>query len=145
MGCIFHHQQMVLLGQCHDGVHITSHTGVVNHDNDTRLLVNQRLYLLDGDVRIIGTAVCKDHLGSFTQESDGRRDKGIGWHYHLVARLQFTQHGAHLQGVSARRGKQTLAETIAFLEETVTQFCVLPVTRHGRRVTYLVNIAQLSS
>ena len=132
MGCILDYQQVMLLSQSHNSIHITGDTSIVNHHDDTRLLVDQWFNSLHSDVRIILSAIGKADKGTLTQEGNSRRDKGVRGYNHLITWLQFTEHGTHLKGISTRCSKQTLAETIAFLKKTMTQLGELSVARHCR-------------
>ena len=145
VGCILHHQQVVFLGQRHDGIHIAGHARIVHHHYHPRLFVYQRLYVLRCHVRVVSPAVGKSYHCPFADKRDGRRHKRVRRHYHLVARLQVAQHGAHLQRIRARRAEQTLTESVVFLKESVTQLGKIAVTRHGCRMAHLLYIAQFSA
>ena len=68
---ILYHQQIVALGQCHDAIHITGNTGIVDDNDDFRVLIDERLNGFNRDVRIILAAVGKNYLRPFTQKGDG--------------------------------------------------------------------------
>ena len=72
MGCILDYQQVMLLSQSHNSIHITGDTSIVNHHDDTRLLVDQWFNSLHSDVRIILSAIGKADKGTLTQEGNSR-------------------------------------------------------------------------
>ena len=65
LGCILNHQEMMFIRQCHDRIHVTSHTGIMDHDDHLRTRCDQRLDGFCRDIGMIHTTVCKHHLGTF--------------------------------------------------------------------------------
>ena len=80
-------EEVMLLSQRHDGVHVTGDTRIMYHNDNLRTLVEEGTDGVHGDIGIRGATVGKHHLGTFTEEGDGRRHKGIGGYDHLVTRL----------------------------------------------------------
>lgn len=117
MGGIFDHEEVVLTGEFHNAVHITGHAGIMDHDDDAGARGDERSDGIGGDIGIERSAIGKDHVGPFAEEGDGGRDEGIGGHDDFIAGMELTEHGAHLEGISAGGAEEALAEAVALFEE----------------------------
>ena len=64
-------EEMMLLSQCHDGIHVTGNTGIMYYDDDLRALVDKWADGVNSDIGIVGTTISKHHFGTLTEKSDG--------------------------------------------------------------------------
>ena len=71
VGCILYDQQVMLLSQCHDGIHITSYSRIMNDHNHSCLVVDERPDSLYGYVGIVCPAVSKHDFGTFPEKGNG--------------------------------------------------------------------------
>ena len=145
VGRILDHQQVVFICRRHDTVHVAGHTSIMHHNYDLRFVVDERFDSLSSDIGVIRPAVSKAYHCAFPQKGDGGRNKRVRGHDHLIARFQFTQHGTHLQSIGTRGAEQTFPETIAFLEETMTQLGEVAIARHRGRLAHFLDITDLSA
>ena len=136
---------MMFLCQCHDGIHVACHTRIMDDDDDLCTLIDEWTDGVDSDIRIRCPTVGKYHFCTLSEEGDGGRHEGIGRHDHLVARFQVAEHGTHLQRIGTRSRQQAFLETITLLEERMTSFGEITISRHGHRAAYLFDIIEFTS
>ena len=130
LGGILHHQEVVLGGQIHDGIHVAGHAGVVNGDDD---LGARRDKCLDGGWVNVGVgslngiAVGKNELGTLAHKGKRGGDEGIGRNDDLITGTNLSQDCGHFQGIGTGSREQSFTKPIALLKEPMTPFCEIVI------------------
>ena len=145
MSSVLDDKEVMLLRKPHDSIHVAGNTSIMHDDNDFRVLVDEWTDGVNGDIGVVGTTVGKHHLGTLTEEGDGRRHERIGRYDDLVTRMQLAEHGTHLQRISTRSGEKTFLKTVTLLEESMTAFGKVTITRHRHRTTYHFHIVEFTT
>jgi hypothetical protein len=109
-------QQPVPVGDCHDGVHIATHAGVMHRYNGTSARRDGGFDLLLIEVQRVRADIDEDWHRTAQHEGVGGRDERVGRHDHFVARLQVGKNGSHLERSGARVREQGLAGAASLLQ-----------------------------
>ncbi|MNP49829.1 hypothetical protein D3C76_1440420 [compost metagenome] len=88
---IFHHIQVVLFRQRHDGVHLARHAGIVYRHDGAGLVGDRRFNQRLVDVHGVRTDIHEDDFRSTQHEGVSGRDKGVARHDHFIARTDIQQ------------------------------------------------------
>ena len=109
LSCILDHQQIVALGDVHNGVHLATHTGIVHGHDHFGLVRDRSLYPGLVDVQGIRPDIHEHRHCASQNEGVRRRDEGVGRHDHLISRLEVSQNGSHFRRSGAGVRGQGLA------------------------------------
>ena len=101
---VFHHKQVVFVGDGHDGVHLAGYAGIMHRDNRPGFIGDGGFDERFVDIHRIATDINEDDFRPAQHKSIGGGDKGIAGHNHFVARLDIQQQRGHLQRSRAGRG-----------------------------------------
>ena len=103
LSSIFHHKQIMLFRQRHNGVHFAGHTRVMDRHDNARFVgdrcFNQRFV----DVHGVRANIHKNDFCATQHKGIGSGDKGVARHDHFIARLDIEQQRRHLQRSGAGR------------------------------------------
>ena len=112
---VFDHQQVMLVGQAHDRIHIAGDAGVMHGHNGFGFIGDRRSH--QRCIHIHGFRVDIDEFDfrAAQHEGIGGTDEGVAWHDNFVARLDIDQQRGDLQRGGARWGQQRVfAPQLAF-------------------------------
>ena len=140
LSCVLHHQQVVLLCNFHDTVHVASDTGIMDGDNDLRPRRYQGLDLLRINVGITLHTVGEDNLRPMADESQSGRHESITGNNDLVTRLDIAQDSSHLQGVGAAGRQQAFLEAVFLFKEPLAALGELTVATQFAVIHGLIHI-----
>ena len=102
---VFHHKQVVLVGDGHDGIHLAGYAGIVHRDNRPGFIGDGGFDKRFIDIHRIAADINEDDFRPTQHKGVGGGDKGIAGHNHFVARLDIQQQRGHLQRSRAGRGQ----------------------------------------
>ena len=105
---IFHHEQVVLFGDGHDGVHFTGHARVMHRNNRPRFVGDRRFNQRFVDVHSIRTDIHKHDFRPAQDKRVRRGDEGVARHDHFIAGLNIQQQRGHFERCGTGRRQQHL-------------------------------------
>ncbi|MNI32681.1 hypothetical protein D3C73_866020 [compost metagenome] len=94
---IFHHEQVVLSRQCHNGVHFAGNARVMHRYDSAGFVGDRRFNQRFVNVHGIRADIDKDDFGPTQHEGVGGGDKGVARHDHFITSLDIQQQCRHLK------------------------------------------------